>query len=39
MAMLECPSIQPEQLSMTETGVYRQHVEGFEPVTDLVRNL
>src|SRR5215211_5547787 len=31
--------LQTEQLSLTETGVYSQHVEGFEPVPGLVRHL
>src|SRR5919112_3803588 len=31
--------LQPEQLSLTEAGVYRQHVEGFEAVPGLVRHL
>jgi hypothetical protein len=31
--------LQPEQLSLTEAGVYRQHVEGFEAVPSFVRHL
>src|SRR5829696_1950903 len=31
--------LQPEQLSLTEAGVYRQHVEGFESVPGLMRCL
>src|SRR5919112_255399 len=31
--------LQAEQLSLTEPGVYRQHVEGFKAVPRLVRHL
>src|SRR5215218_6012250 len=31
--------LQPEQLSLTESGVYRQHVKGFETICGLVRDL
>src|ERR687897_697734 len=31
--------LQPEQLSLTEAGVYSQHVECFESVPGLVRHL
>src|SRR5215204_4810305 len=31
--------LQSEQLSLAETGVYSQHVEGFESVPGLVRHL
>src|ERR671921_737619 len=31
--------LQPEQLSLTEAGVYRQHVEGFKAVPRLARHL
>src|SRR5215211_9377064 len=31
--------LQSEQLSLAETGVYSQHVEGFETIRGLVRDL